>query len=132
ENWDEGVEDFLTAVLQDQAGLRQAPQRRWWQRLLDDTRLGRRYVLAHTRRQTAVQREHYPAIEAALRAVAAGASDSAAGYRTEQEEFAALVSTPTHRNLLDLFFAREAARNPATWTDPQERATHPVPIRSIG
>src|SRR5690606_35392282 len=76
--------------------------------------------------------EHYPAIEAALRAVAAGYDRGVDGYRVEQEQFVALVSTPVHRNLLDLFFAREAARNPATWIGQQERARHATPIRSRG
>ncbi len=129
ENWESGVAAFVDAILHGEASLRQRTQRRWWQRQLDRTRLGRRAVLAHMRRKTADQREHYPAIEAALRSVAAGYDRGVDGYRVEQEQFVSLVSTPAHRNLLDLFFAREAARNPATWIGQQDRVV--IPLRFV-
>ncbi len=131
EHWDREVEEFIEAVLRGDTNLRPRSQPPWWQHLLDRTRLGHHWVLAHARRQTAAQREHYPAIEAALQAVAASFDRKANGYQVEQEQFVSLVSTPTHRNLLDLYFAREAARNPATWGE-QNRAVHTGPIRSIG
>lgn len=132
EHWESGVKGFIAAILRREGNLRQVAQHSWWQWPLDHTRWGRKGVIAYTRRQTARQREHYPAIEAALRAVAAGYDDRAAGYRAEQEEFVGLVSTSTHRNLLDLFLAREAARNPATWIDSQTHIAPPSTIRSIG
>jgi len=132
ENWEGGIDAFLDTILQGAGNRRQSPQRRWWQRQLDQTAWGRRLVFAHTRRQTAAQREHYPAIDAALQAVAAGYDRRVDGYEIEREQFLSLVSTPTHRSLLDLFFAREAARNPLAWTGQQEHTIHAAPIRTIG
>ncbi len=132
ENWEPGIENFIDAILTGVTDLGRHAPRQWWQWCLDETGVGRRLVLAQARRQTASQREHYPAIEASLRAIAAGFDSNRDGYAMEQEQFAALISTPTCRNLLDLFFARESARNPKTWIAAAGKFAHDHPIRSIG
>jgi 3-hydroxyacyl-CoA dehydrogenase/enoyl-CoA hydratase/3-hydroxybutyryl-CoA epimerase len=94
--------------------------------LLEGTAPGRAVILAVTRKKIRRRGEHYPALPAALRAVQAGLRGGmAAGLAAERDEFPALLFSPVARNLIDLFFQREKARNLSTWVGGQE----PRPVR---
>lgn len=94
--------------------------------------LERWLTIAMARRQTRAQRLHYPAIAAAIEAVEASASPKIDGFVVEREKFVDLLVTQTCRNLLDLFTAREAARNPGTWIHSSADLNRRKPIRKIG
>lgn len=146
QDWERQTATFISqlAAAGDAAWLGPRGKSKLWQRLLDGTALGRRLVLRMARQQVASQLEHYPAVVAVLEAVAAACDESVDGYRIERERFAELIATPTCRNLLDLFMAREAARDPKTWTvaeaadegEASAKGSSPrvsaAPIRRIG
>lgn len=107
------------------------PTRRLTDRLLDYTWPGRKLVLAAARRQVARKAGHYPAVAAALRAVAASLSQPAEiGFAVEREEFRQVVFTPAARNLIGVFVGREKARKRTTWVpeDVQPRAIRRVAV----
>lgn len=89
----------------------------WWTWLKDRTRLGQWLVFKTAQRSIASNSEHYPALPAILRAVSEGLRVGVGhGFDVERDEFANLLTTETHRNLLGLFFQREQARKSETWT----------------
>ncbi|WP_436715457.1 3-hydroxyacyl-CoA dehydrogenase NAD-binding domain-containing protein [Roseiconus lacunae] len=99
---------------------------------IQHSELVRRKIFAVARRVTTKQNMHYPALQAAVHAIADSFRSDSSGYDTEREEFKKLLFTPTCRNLLRLFFSREKARQRHTWTPKQDHVIHDHPIRKIG
>lgn len=120
EHWDEAVQTFVVERLRGAAIVR--PRRPLTDRLLDGTWAGRRLILSQARKRLGIKAEQYPALLAALRAIEAGMHGPAdEGFATERREFLGVVFTPQCRRLLELFFAREKARKPATWVNSDIR-----------
>jgi len=124
-SWDDDVRRFIEKKRQQSSARRIAKKR-------PDTFLGRSIAVAFARWVTRGERVHYPAIGAAIEAIAAGGNRRADGFAIERDRFAELIVTPTCRHLIDLFMAREAARIPKTWIDPSLVAAGDRSIRSIG
>jgi len=104
---------------------------RWWTWFKDRTRLGKWLVLRTAQRSIAGNSEHYPALPAILRAVSEGLHVGVGhGFDVERDEFANLLMTETHRNLLSLFFQRERARKSETWTHGS--AIKPRRLKKVG
>ena len=81
--------------------------------LLDDNMIGRAVVFRKTREITAAKSGgHYPALGAAIDAVAAGYSANAEehGYAEEARLFGAMAMTPVCRELMFLFYATTALK----------------------
>lgn len=130
DDWQSGVEGFIANVLQ--GSVKDSGSRRpRWQRMFESTGLGRSMVMRMTQRGIASKLRHYPALGSALRAVQAGFKSSPEGYLCERNEFVDLLVTPTCRNLLDLFFARERARSQTTWCS-STGGTTAAPVRTVG
>lgn len=123
EVWDHEVAAFITSCVDRKV----LPRRR-----SGDGFLTRWLTIVMARRQTRSQQMHYPAIAAAIEAVQASASAKIDGFEIERENFAGLIATRTCRNLLDMFIAREAARNPGTWIRSRGDVNLREPIRKIG
>ena len=132
ETWDTDVDAFIEAIINDRDSLppRRPRRRSTW--LLEFTALGRAIVFRSAKKRVASKSESFPALASAIRAVAAGYRRGIDGFRAEREEFAGLISTSTCRRLLELFFAREKARNTKTWSPKLSEVIHADPIRSIG
>jgi 3-hydroxyacyl-CoA dehydrogenase/enoyl-CoA hydratase/3-hydroxybutyryl-CoA epimerase len=95
--------------------------------LLDSNPAGRAVVLRKARQQTlAKSRGHYPALIAAIDAVAAGYEKGAAyGYREESRLFGEMAMTDVSKQLIFLFFAtNELKKDPGV--DPAEHPELPV------
>ncbi len=130
DRWDEDLAAFLSSALD--GSVRSSFHRRpRWQRLLESTRLGRSLILRTARRSVSRNAENYPALPAALRSIRHAFDRSPDGFLCERSEFVDLLATPTCRSLLDLFFARERARNQTTWCSASH-AAHQDPIRLVG
>ena len=131
----------------------------WLARLRDHTRLGRWLTMRYARRSIAANVEHYPALSGILNAVEAGLKDRQRresffardwpwrtrnipaplsspvgpmliGYCVERDEFGKLLMTETHHSLLGLFFQRDQARKPETWTHGSK--VRPPRIKKVG
>jgi 3-hydroxyacyl-CoA dehydrogenase/enoyl-CoA hydratase/3-hydroxybutyryl-CoA epimerase len=103
------------------------PRRALSARLRDDTQPGRWMVFKMARKRLAGRGRHYPALTSAVKAIEAGFSRGlTAGLQVERDEFCRLLFTPTCRHLVELFFQRERARKPATWSGESESVTQPV------
>ena len=89
-------------------------------RILESTSLGRRLVMSLVRKRTKRQSRAYPAVPAALRAIESGFSRRPEGMLRERIEFVELLATPTCRNLLSLYFARQRAQRVASWLPSNE------------
>lgn len=116
-------EHLISRVLTDGVTTEDRRQPSWQQNLVraaTDTAVGRWLVARTATRQTRSQARHYPALPAAIRAVAASGLSGGRGYVVERNEFAQLIDTPTCRNLLSLFLWREQARS------ADARQDHPV------
>jgi len=133
ETWEADVSSFVDRVAGKprKRAARGGRPRRWTGRLIDETSAGRAALLWWTRRHVADRTDHYPAIEAALRSIAAGYRSGGDGYAVERDEFMGLVATPTSKNLIGLFLAREKARELRTWT-PTGLPALEDPIRVVG
>jgi 3-hydroxyacyl-CoA dehydrogenase/enoyl-CoA hydratase/3-hydroxybutyryl-CoA epimerase len=95
--------------------------------MLDGTWPGRTLVFATARKQIRSRSGHYPALPAAIRAVAAGFRGTrTAGFAVEREEFTRVVFTPSARNLIEVFFQRERARKRSTWVPDEAAPPHPL------
>jgi len=129
--WASGISAFVDDVLDSPKRARQISWRSRWMRSLENSQVGRRLILKAVRRRTRSKAEHYPAIDAVIRSVRSGFGLRPQGFMTERNEFIDLLATPTCRRLLDLFFAREAARSLQTWTD-QPAIAYEKPIRKVG
>ncbi|MCA9090668.1 MAG: hypothetical protein KDA90_18765, partial [Planctomycetaceae bacterium] len=70
---------------------------------------------------------HYPALPAAITAMSIGQSSGfSAGLRAEREQFSHVLFSPATRNLLELFFQRERARNVAAWVPKTHNGVIPI------
>ncbi len=132
DDWEHGVENFINDVVNAKAPLARKTKRTLTTRLLDGTSLGRALVFGKTRKMIARKSKQFPALASAVQAIEAGFRRSRDGFLVERNEFTQLLSTPTCRNLLQLFFAREKARNLSTWTTDDVRAAHEMPIQRMG
>lgn len=127
---DGGVDAFVTDALRGkvpQSGKRRA----LWKRMVDQSSIGQWAVLRMARRSVASKSKHYPALPAAINAVAAGLESGHKGLETERTEFVKLLGTSTSRNLLGLFFARERARRSGAWVAENE-ARDLDPVQRVG
>ena len=111
--WEHDLPLFIDKIYNGNAP---ATPRRNWRRLLEKTDLGRRFLLHMAGKSISKKQESYPALGAALRAIRASFGRGPEGFATERNEFVELLGSQTCRHLLDLFFARERARNLHTWT----------------
>jgi len=127
--FDEGLSQFVDDLL---AGKRPRSAASGWKtRLLDETLPGRSLVLWSARRQIARKTQHYPALQAALNAIATGLSlGMTEGLKAEREEFSRIAFQPACRNLLDLFFQQERARKRTTWVGADVHSE--CHVRTIG
>ncbi len=132
DDWEDGVERFIEEVLRGDIRTK-LPLRKRAQRYLEFTKLGRSWILRKARAKIHSKAEQYPALPAAIHAIETGLQKQGAGYVTERSEFVKLLATPTCRSLLNLFFARESARDIKTWATRADRADiHFHEIRHVG
>lgn len=131
ENWESEVADFIVQILDEdvvsQSGRKQPIIQKW----LEATALGRSLIFAAAEKKIRSKASHYPALKSAIKAVRCSYGLRPDGFMAERNEFVDLLATPTCRNLLQLFFARESARDLRTWASPTT-AVHEEPIRKIG
>ncbi len=100
--------------------------------LLDDNPIGRAVVFRQAREMTAKKSKgHYPALFAALEAVAAGYSSSSeeAGFAEEARLFGEMAMTPVCRELMFLFYATTALKKDSGVAGT---APAPLPVPRIG
>ncbi|MEO1524515.1 MAG: 3-hydroxyacyl-CoA dehydrogenase NAD-binding domain-containing protein [Planctomycetota bacterium] len=130
DDWEVEIAKFLSAV---GCGLsvRRPRNRTWTERLLDN-RFGRSILFRAARKNIHSKVDHYPALGSALDAIEEGFDPMADGEARERVEFTRLLETPTCRSLLGLFFSRESARKPATWSSVPAEAVHDHPIQRVG
>ena len=132
DTWDADVERFITAILDRHRRISVRRKRMWMNRLLDSNPVGRAIVFRNVRKRVRMKAKQFPALESAIRAIAASYSPRFDGFAVERDAFAKLIPTPTCRRLLELFFAREKARNAKTWSPQSVSVQHDDPIRKIG
>lgn len=106
--------------------------------LLDGNPAGRSVVLRKAREKTlAKSGGHYPALVAAIDAIAAGYTSGVAhGYREESRQFGEMAMTEVARQLIFLFFATTALKkdsgiDPARYPDLPVSSFEPLPIDKI-
>jgi 3-hydroxyacyl-CoA dehydrogenase/enoyl-CoA hydratase/3-hydroxybutyryl-CoA epimerase len=99
--------------------------------VLDHTSPGRALVFRQARAQTlAKSKGHYPALLAAMDAVAAGFSGGTEhGFREEARLFGEMAATEVSKQLIFLFFASSAVKKDAGVPEP---APPPAPVRRLG
>ncbi|MBB3209611.1 3-hydroxyacyl-CoA dehydrogenase/enoyl-CoA hydratase/3-hydroxybutyryl-CoA epimerase [Rhodopirellula rubra] len=131
DDWEDGVRHFISEVLHSRYR-RDTPMRQSINRWLQLSRIGSSLIIRATRRKVKHHEHQYPALSAAVRAVESGLQKQGAGYVTERSEFVKLLATATCRNLLNLFFARESARDIKTWATRDRADVHSHEIRRIG
>lgn len=131
DHWEESIAMFIGEVLRGEVAP-SSSRRPLWQRMIESTGLGRAAIFRMTERATRSKVHQYPALAAAIRAVRLGYERGPAGFLCERNEFVDLLATPTCRNLLGLFFAREQARSMKTWSSDVGQAIHDAPIRIVG
>lgn len=123
ECWDQEVASFIDTCLQNPPATPRRGTEGFFKRWL---------MLTLARRKSRSQQLHYPAIAAAIEAIGASGNRDVDGFQIERDRFTELLGTPTCRNLLDIFSAREAARNPSTWISNTADLNLRQPIRKIG
>ncbi len=80
-------------------------------KLLEGNPLGRAIVFRQARTMTAAKtRGNYPALPAAITAIAAGYASPEAGFAVEAKLFGEMAMTPVSRQLISLFFATTALK----------------------
>ncbi len=132
DDWEHGVEQFIDAILRGDVRQKRSLRQRAM-RFLELSKPIRTWILHQAKRKTRTKAEQYPALPAAIHAIETGLQKQGAGYVTERSEFVKLLATPTCRNLLNLFFARESARDIKTWaTKPNRADIHFHEIRRVG
>ncbi len=131
DHWEESIAMFVGEVLRGEVSP-SSSRRPLWKRMIESTRLGRAAIFRMTERATRSKVRQYPALASAIRAVRLGYERGPAGFLCERNEFVDLLATPTCRNLLGLFFAREQARSLKTWSSDIGQAIHDAPIRTVG
>ncbi len=102
--------------------------------LLENNPVGRAVVFRQAREMTMKKsRGHYPALLAALEAVAAGYRGSAAdGFATEARLFGEMAFTPVSRQLIFLFYATTSLKKDTGANGNAPLFAPPVPIDKIG
>lgn len=99
----------------------------WWKWLTEKTLPGRLALFAIVRRRIARRGRHYPALNAALRAMEVGLNKGReAGLKEERDQFCRILFQPTIRNLLELFSQRERARKVSTWVAATKSGHAPI------
>jgi 3-hydroxyacyl-CoA dehydrogenase/enoyl-CoA hydratase/3-hydroxybutyryl-CoA epimerase len=92
--------------------------------LLEGNGAGRAIVFRQAAKMTAAKaRGHYPALPAAIRAIAASYGDAEAGYALESRLFGEMAMTPVSRQLISIFFATTAMKK-----DPGVAGDAPAPL----
>lgn len=129
--WEGGIESFVADCLGGRLP-RRGGLIAHCKRKLADNAVARRLACRIAFRRLAAQRRHYPAISAAIRAVAAADRRNLDGMAIERQQFLEVWDSPTSGHLIDLFLHREAARQPATWVPGQSRLAHDRPVRTLG
>ncbi|HUQ68706.1 MAG TPA: 3-hydroxyacyl-CoA dehydrogenase NAD-binding domain-containing protein [Planctomycetaceae bacterium] len=127
-------EDELTRFIDDCLAGRPPKQdtRGWLARWRDDTTLGQALVLWMAGRQITREASRYPALPAALRAIAAGLRHGrSAGLAAERAEFCHVLFDPACRNLLEVFLQRERARKRSTWVPDGVEPGVPIKVIAI-
>ena len=132
ETWEVDVEIFIEKILNARHEIRPRHKRPLSKWLLESTRFGRAFVFRAAGKKVRSKSKQFPALDAAIRAIAAGYQFRVDGFAVERSEFARLLPTPTCRRLLELFFAREKARSIKTWSPESLDIVHDEPIRKIG
>ena len=132
EDWEEEIETFINRIMKGEFVLQPSSRRSLTTRILEGNPLGRAIVFRATRKKIASKTQQYPALESAVHAIASGYKSSVDGYAVERTEFTKLLATPTCRNLLQLFFARERARSLKTWSPSEILSAHESPIQTLG
>ena len=123
------LDKFVDRCLQNSVETERSQSWGGW--LHDRTWLGKKLVFKIAERKIANKSRHYPALPAALRAIRTGHEQGmTAGLAAERDEFSRVLFTPACRNLLDLFFRRERARELSTWVSGDVQST--MPIGTIG
>jgi 3-hydroxyacyl-CoA dehydrogenase/enoyl-CoA hydratase/3-hydroxybutyryl-CoA epimerase len=131
EDWDGEVEGIISQLLSGTVIPRRHTAGPLFQRLAEKTRLGRALIFSTAEKKIASKAKHYPALKAAIKAIRASYGLRPEGFLTERDEFIDLLATPTCRNLIEIFFAREMARNPRTWSQARDTLQED-PIRKVG
>ena len=129
DSWERDAQTFIDNIYQ---GMAPAAPKHNWKRKLANTNIGRRLILHMAGKSISGKQENYPALGGALRAIRASFGRGPEGFAIERNEFVELLGSQTCRHLLDLFFARERARNLHTWTTVTSQADSPAPIRHVG
>lgn len=130
ERFEQAVEAFLTDRLAGKPVRR--PKRRLLARLRDDSWPGRQLVFHVARKKMGRRAQQYPALGAAIHAIETGlARGLERGLAMEREEFCRVLFTPACRNLLEVFFQRERARKPATWSGGGDGAAQEVKMLAV-
>ena len=127
--WERDVPHFVDRIYH---GMKPAASDRSWKHMLENSRLGRGFILHMAGKSISGKQESYPALGGALRAIQASYGRGPEGFATERNEFVELLGSQTCRHLLDLFFARERARNLHTWTTTKGQSQSPASISHIG
>jgi 3-hydroxyacyl-CoA dehydrogenase/enoyl-CoA hydratase/3-hydroxybutyryl-CoA epimerase len=106
--------------------------------VIDGNPAGRAIVLKKAREQTlAKSRGHYPALIAAIAAVAAGYEGGPAhGFREESRLFGEMAMTDVSRQLIFLFFAtnelkKDPGVEPSQYPDAPVSAFEPLPVQKL-
>ena len=129
ENWAHGTASFIDAIYRGNSPTKSGSG---WRKICENSRLGRHFFLKMAARSIRGKQSQYPALGSALRCIHASCKRSPEGYATERNEFVALLGSQTCRHLMDLFFARERARNLHTWSDNTDVASQTKPIQKVG
>ena len=132
EDWEDETTAFIEGVLRGDYVLPPASRRTLGTRMMEGNPLGRAIIFRATRKKIASKTVQYPALASAVTAIASGYKSGVDGYAVERTEFTKLLATPTCRNLLQLFFARERARSLKTWSPGEALAAHETPVQTLG
>lgn len=138
DDWDQPLESLVPQLFGDDEAaedMRPARPTSIIRAFLDSTALGRWIVFTAAQRRIDRQADHYPALSSALKAVKEGHHSRARGLKAEREEFTRLIFSTTSRNLQQIFFYRERARHPGTWssvaTEEAENGRMPTGIQRV-
>lgn len=132
DDWRDEVAKVIQQLASGRSLSRTFPNRNRMMQVIQRFSIVRNFLLAVTKRRLSRKSRHYPAINAALEAIADSFSDAVDGFTTERRKFSRLIFTPTCRHLMGVFVAREQARDAKTWTAEAVDVIHRDPIRKIG
>jgi 3-hydroxyacyl-CoA dehydrogenase/enoyl-CoA hydratase/3-hydroxybutyryl-CoA epimerase len=100
---------------------------------LDATPIGRAIVLAQARRMTAAKAKgNYPALPAAIHAIASSFSRPDEGYALESRAFGEMAMTPVSKQLVQIFFATTALKKDTGVADGGPAPTEVPRIAVLG